>query len=214
MTNKRTVKEGDLLVITKYNGRELSEDKAVTALVSEEEAVKENYSLLFFSPSVFDDDVNALDLSERLSDVWYFADEYESTAQKEYDDEALTPSYSAVATSLDEYTGVNITAESLAFESDSDKTLATISPASLAFTEAQKDPVNHPDHYTTGKTEVIDILEDLASRYDNPVDAYLVATAAKYLFRSPFKGAQEQDIRKAVWYLTRLADNIAKRNEE
>ncbi|UBH21895.1 DUF3310 domain-containing protein [Macrococcus armenti] len=206
MTNKRTIKAGDLLVITKLNGEDVKPPKVVTALTTPNHADQLN-----FAPDI--DGECTLDTVE-FCDVWYFADEYELAPQKEYDDEALTPSYSAVATSLDDYTGVNITAESLSFESDSDKALATISPDSLAFKESQKDNVNHPDHYTTGKTEVIDILEDLASRYDNPVDAYLVATAAKYLFRSPFKGAQEQDIRKAVWYLTRLADNIADRNEE
>lgn len=206
MTNKRSVKAGDLLVITKLNGEDLSAPKIVAALTA-----PNSVDQVEISPDI--DGEHTLDIVE-YCDEWHFADEYELAPQKEYDDEALTPSYSAVATSLDEYTGVNITAESLSFESDSDKALATISPDSLAFKESQKDNVNHPDHYTTGKTEVIDILEDLASRYDNPVDAYLVATAAKYLFRSPFKGAQEQDIRKAVWYLTRLADNIADRNEE
>ena len=208
MTNKRTIKAGELLVITKLNGEELSVPKVVTALTTPNHADQLN-----FAPDI--DGECTLDTVE-YCDEWYFADEYieyVAGTDKEYDDEALTPSYSAVATSLEDYTGVGITAESLAFESDSDKTISTISPASLSFKETQKDNVNHPDHYTTGKTEVIDILEDLASRYDNPVDAYLVATAAKYLFRSPFKGAQEQDIRKAVWYLTRLADNIEKRNE-
>lgn len=208
MTNKRTVKAGELLVITELNGEGVTPPKVVTALTA-----PNNINQLIFAPDI--DGECTLDIVE-YCDEWYFADEYieyVAGTDKEYDDEALTPSYSAVATSLEDYTGVGITAESLAFESDSDKTISTISPASLSFKETQKDNVNHPDHYTTGKTEVIDILEDLASRYDNPVDAYLVATAAKYLFRSPFKGAQEQDIRKAVWYLTRLADNIADRNE-
>lgn len=205
MTNKRTIKAGELLVITKLNGEDVKPPKVVTALTTPNHADQLN-----FAPDI--DGECTLDIVE-YCDEWHFADEYGLTTQKEYDDEALTPSYSAVATSLEDYTGVGITAESLSFESEADKTIATISPASLSFKESQKDNVNHPDHYTTGKTEVIDILEDLASRYDNPVDAYLVATAAKYLFRSPFKGAQEQDIRKAVWYLTRLADNIEKRNE-
>jgi len=205
MTNKRTVKAGDLLVITVLNGEQFIGPKVVTALTA-----PNDLGMVRFLPEIRGEQF----LDTELSDVWCFADEYVKLPQKEYDDEALAPSYSAVATSLEDYTGVGITAESLSFESDSDKTLATISTDSLAFKEAHKDAVNHPDHYTTGKTEVIDILEDLASRYGNPVDAYLVATAAKYLFRSPFKGAQEQDIRKAVWYLTRLADNIADRNEE
>lgn len=204
MTNKRMVKAGDLLVITKIDGVILDEPKVVTALENEVDDC-----IIEFAPFVDGDDL--LDLTPESKDDWYFADEYEAEAQKEYDDEALMPSYSEVATSLEDFTGVGITKESLAFESNVDKTLNTISPSSLSFEESQKDAVNHPDHYTTGKTEVIDILEDLASRYDNPVDAYLVATAAKYLFRSPFKGAQEQDVRKAVWYLTRLADNIAER---
>ncbi|MCU7556556.1 DUF3310 domain-containing protein [Macrococcus capreoli] len=207
MTNKRTIKAGDLLYITKLSGT--VDEAIVTAL----EDQTEDNTIIRFAPSMGGDSL--LDTSDKDASAWQFADEYAEQAQKEYDDEALMPSYSEVATSLEDFTGVGITPESLAFESNTDKTLKTITPASLSFNEyaPKKDAVNHPDHYTTGKTEVIDILEDLASRYDNPVDAYLVATAAKYLFRSPFKGAQEQDIRKAVWYLTRLADNIAKRNE-
>lgn len=207
MTNKRAVKKGDLLVVTKLNGKMLEEPKVVTVL-----KIEEDFDLIRVVPEMTEgEDLLEIDCEE--SDVWYFADEYEEQTKKEYNDEAMMPSYSAVATSLEDYTGVGITADSLAFVSSTDKALDTITPSSLAFEEAQKDAVNHPSHYTTGQTEVIDILEDLASRYDNPVDAYLVATAAKYLFRSPFKGAQEQDIRKAVWYLSRLADNIAKRNE-
>lgn len=204
MTNKRTIKAGDLLVVTRFEGEEI-EPMAVTAIENNTDG------LPAIAPAI--DGNYLLDVVE---DEWYFADEYESISQKEYDDEAVMPSYSAVATSLEDYTGVGITADSLGFVSSTDKTLSTITPASLSFYEvdAKKEAVNHPSHYTTGQTEVIDLLEDLASRYDNPVDAYLVATAAKYLFRSPFKGAQEQDIRKAVWYLTRLADNIAKRNDK
>lgn len=203
MTNKRSIKAGDLLVITKFEDMEIA-PTAVTAIEDDTDG------LPAIAPAI-----NGTYLLSTAEDEWYFADEYELETNKEYDDEALAPSYSAVATSLEDYTGVGITADSLGFVSSTDKTLNTITPSTLAFSESrmEKDAVNHPDHYTTGQTEVIDILEDLASRYDNPVDAYLVATAAKYLFRSPFKGAQEQDIRKAVWYLTRLADNIAKRNE-
>jgi len=61
------------------------------------------------------------------------------------------------------------------------------------------DLVNHPPHYTTGKIEVIDFIED----QDLP---YHLANAVKYIARCRHKGTEAQDINKAIWYLQRYRD--------
>lgn len=59
------------------------------------------------------------------------------------------------------------------------------------------DPVNQPAHYTMGKIEVYDFIKawDLSFAEGNVV---------KYLVRSPHKGNQLQDLKKARWYLEQL----------
>lgn len=63
------------------------------------------------------------------------------------------------------------------------------------------DPVNHPSHYTAGKIEVIDFLEDqnLDFRLSNVI---------KYICRAGKKNpdTKEEDLRKAQWYLNRYLD--------
>ena len=62
------------------------------------------------------------------------------------------------------------------------------------------DPVNHPSHYTSHPSgvECIQITEHLN---------FCVGNAMKYMWRSGLKGdtgaQQIEDLRKAVWYLTR-----------
>jgi hypothetical protein len=59
------------------------------------------------------------------------------------------------------------------------------------------DPVNHPGHYTFGRFEVIDVLEDWF-----PVDP-LLWQVGKYLARAGRKGSLIEDLKKAAWYLQR-----------
>jgi len=59
------------------------------------------------------------------------------------------------------------------------------------------DPVNHPKHYTFGKFEVIDVLEDFF-----PTDP-LLWQVGKYISRAGRKGSTLQDLEKAAWYLQR-----------
>jgi len=59
------------------------------------------------------------------------------------------------------------------------------------------DPVNRPAHYTFGKFEVIDVLEDFF-----PTDP-LLWQVGKYIARAGRKGAALQDLEKAAWYLRR-----------
>ncbi len=58
------------------------------------------------------------------------------------------------------------------------------------------DMVNHPPHYTQGKYEVIDIIEDWELNFR-------VGTALRYIGRAKHKGKYLEDLQKAVWYLQR-----------
>ena len=69
--------------------------------------------------------------------------------------------------------------------------------------EPTPDPVNHPAHYTRGKIEVIDFIED--QRLD-----FRAGNVVKYVVRAPHKGAQLEDLRKARWYLDRLIADAEK----
>lgn len=59
------------------------------------------------------------------------------------------------------------------------------------------DMVNHPPHYTTGKIEVIDFIED--QRF-----GYCDGQVIKYVSRFRHKGNAIEDLKKARWYLDRL----------
>lgn len=59
------------------------------------------------------------------------------------------------------------------------------------------DPVNHPKHYTFGKYEVIDVLEDWFDK--DP----LLWQVGKYIARAGRKGNEVEDLEKAKWYLER-----------
>jgi len=66
------------------------------------------------------------------------------------------------------------------------------------------DSVNHPLHYTAGKVEVIDVLEDWAQHAPTPVLGGLQWQVLKYLSRMWLKGNALTDARKSMWYLKRL----------
>lgn len=64
--------------------------------------------------------------------------------------------------------------------------------------------VVHPKHYTFGKYEVIDVLEDWF-----PHDP-LLWQVGKYIARAVRKGKELEDLQKAAFYLQRRIDSIAK----
>ena len=71
------------------------------------------------------------------------------------------------------------------------------------------DLVNHPPHYTDGKYETIDVIEDaISSAPSDIVGGYLQGQALKYLLRMWLKGAPLQDARKAQWYINRLITQL------
>lgn len=62
---------------------------------------------------------------------------------------------------------------------------------------AALDMVYHPKHYTFGKFEVIDVLEDWF-----PTDP-LLWQVGKYISRAGRKGSRAEDLKKARFYLDR-----------
>jgi hypothetical protein len=66
--------------------------------------------------------------------------------------------------------------------------------------DKKEDLVNHPSHYTQGKLEVIDIIED--SGLD-----YLLGNCIKYILRAKHKKHFLTDLEKAQWYLARRIKN-------
>lgn len=62
------------------------------------------------------------------------------------------------------------------------------------------DMVNHPPHYTQGRVEAIEVIDDLCGE---SFGGYLLGNVAKYVLRHQHKGGTE-DLRKAAWYLDRL----------
>ena len=56
--------------------------------------------------------------------------------------------------------------------------------------------VNAPKHYTAGKYEVIDVIEDWKL-------GFRLANVIKYIARAEHKGNPLVDLHKALWYLNR-----------
>ncbi len=65
------------------------------------------------------------------------------------------------------------------------------------------DVVNHPPHYTNGKIEVIDFIED------KQLDFHL-GNAVKYISRAGKKDANKtiEDLQKAIWYINRKIERL------
>ena len=64
------------------------------------------------------------------------------------------------------------------------------------------DMVNTPPHYKQYSFEPIDIITEVVKEYP-PEIGFHIGTVLKYLFRSPFKGKQQEDLSKAEYYLQR-----------
>ena len=71
--------------------------------------------------------------------------------------------------------------------------------------------VNHPPHYTAGRFEAIDVIEDVVSRAPTPVLGGCQWQVMKYLLRLWGKGNALQDAQKARWYLDRLISHLEDR---
>lgn len=105
-------------------------------------------------------------------------------------DRALLVALSILAVPVKEYTAqlVGISAEKLKEETE----------------EAQgHDPVNHPDHYTSGGIETIDFIECKGLSYH-------LGNAVKYITRAGKKDPTKtvEDLKKAIWYLSREVQRL------
>ena len=70
------------------------------------------------------------------------------------------------------------------------------------FAESKKeDVINHPSHYTRGKIEVIDFIEDQQLPYH-------LGNVIKYIARAGYKGDKLEDLKKARWYLDRYIKGV------
>lgn len=67
------------------------------------------------------------------------------------------------------------------------------------------DIINHPSHYTDGKIEVIDFIEDKNFSYH-------LGNAIKYISRAGKKDPTKtkEDLEKAIWYLNRYISEVLK----
>ena len=65
------------------------------------------------------------------------------------------------------------------------------------------DPVNRPEHYTSGKYECIDVMEDNFGT--DAVENFCMCNAFKYIFRAQRKNGVE-DLKKAIWYLNKIIE--------
>ena len=74
--------------------------------------------------------------------------------------------------------------------------------------ESKNDGVNHPSHYTSGKVEVIDIIEDAVKDAPDTVVSGLQWQVLKYILRMWLKDNPKKDAQKAQWYLNRLIDKL------
>lgn len=71
----------------------------------------------------------------------------------------------------------------------------------------ETDIVNHPAHYTDGKIEVIEFIED------KNLD-FCLGNAVKYISRSGKKDPTKEveDLEKAIWYIKRKIKQLKKEN--
>lgn len=67
------------------------------------------------------------------------------------------------------------------------------------------DNVDNPSHYTQGRYEVIDVIEDWGLDKD-----FYLANVIKYIARAEYKGKYEEDLKKAMFYLSRKLEKMEK----
>lgn len=67
----------------------------------------------------------------------------------------------------------------------------------------ENNAVNHPSHYTQGKIEVIEYIEDKGFGFNQ-------GNAIKYISRAGHKNDAIEDLKKAIWYIEREIMNLQK----
>ena len=78
--------------------------------------------------------------------------------------------------------------------------------------ELEYDPVSHPKHYTSGKYEVIDIIEDQLGM--DGLRNFCLGNAIKYICRSgkKYEAKTLEDLEKASWYLNHYIERMKAEN--
>ena len=73
--------------------------------------------------------------------------------------------------------------------------------------DCKEDPVNRPSHYTDGKIEVIDFIEDKKL-------GFCLGNAVKYIARAGKKdpAKEVEDLKKAEWYVKRRIKELEEVN--
>lgn len=77
----------------------------------------------------------------------------------------------------------------------------TLGEPEVKVVELKEDVINHPSHYTRGKIEVIDFIEDQQLPYH-------LGNVIKYIARAGYKGDKLEDLKKARWYLDRYINEV------
>lgn len=79
------------------------------------------------------------------------------------------------------------------------------SVADVTSLSSKSDVVNHPAHYTFGRFEVIDVIEDWKLPYH-------LGNSVKYIARQGRKDPAKtlEDLKKARWYLNRYITKLEK----
>lgn len=75
-----------------------------------------------------------------------------------------------------------------------------------------KEMVNHPLHYTSGKVECIDAIESATGDLTG-IEAVCTANIIKYVWRWKLKNGVE-DLEKASWYLNKLIKEVKNNSQE
>lgn len=67
----------------------------------------------------------------------------------------------------------------------------------------ESDKINHPEHYTHGAVESIDLIESLGHG-----KGFCYGSVLKYLYRAEHKGDEAENLKKAAWYINRRLRQI------
>jgi|TARA_R110001592_G_scaffold151166_1_gene377402 hypothetical protein len=67
----------------------------------------------------------------------------------------------------------------------------------------KKEMIDHPDHYNSGKIEVIEFIKSLGIDED-----FCIGNAIKYLSRYKLKENPVADLKKARWYIDYLINKL------
>jgi len=71
-----------------------------------------------------------------------------------------------------------------------------------------KEKVNHPDHYNSGKFEAIDVIDDAGYG-----EGFCLGNVLKYILRAKHKEDEIEDLKKARWYLDYYIKLMERSNE-